>query len=142
MAEASFRLPPSLDVHDSSISESFKPWKRQLEVYLVASGAAAKSHAVQKAIILHCAGNEIIDASEHFSWKKTDGTDMSEDEKTDPTNVLKMIEDYCNPRQSEVLMSYRFWNVQWTTPFDTFLTELRTRAGACNFRERDRMIRN
>ena len=67
---------------------------------------------------------------------------MSEEEKVDPVNVFQMIEDYCNPRQSEVLMSYRFWNVQWTTPFDTFLTELQTRAGACNFHERDRMIRD
>ena len=142
MAEASFRLPPPLDVHDPSISESFKRWKRQLEVYMVASGASAKSKEVQKAVILHCAGNEIIDASVHFPWKKPDGTNMSEDEKKDPKNLMKMIEDYCNPRQSEVLMSHRFWNIPWTTPFDTFLTELRTRADACNFRERDRMIRD
>ena len=39
-------------------------------------------------------------------------------------------------------MSYRFWNVPWSTPFDTFLTELRNRAEACNLQEKDRMIRD
>ena len=139
MAEASYRLPPTLDANDD-ISEAFKKWKRQLTVYLTASGTSEKSNKVQSAVILHCAGPQIIDIYEHFEWKNEDGTDMSEEDRRDPANVLKKIE-YCNPRQSEVLQTHRFWSVQWQNPFDIFLTELRNRADACNFEEKDRMIR-
>ena len=97
---------------------------------------------MQRATILYCAGNDIIDASVHFPWKKADGTNMTADEKKEPDNVFLMIENYCIPRQSEVLMSYRFWKVPWSSPFDKFLVELKTRADSCNFQERDRMIRD
>ena len=33
-----FRLPPKLDVNSGNVSENFKRWKRQVEVYLAASG--------------------------------------------------------------------------------------------------------
>ena len=124
MAEANYRLPAPLNVHDGNIGVSFKCWKRQLEVYMTASGVSEKSNKTQSAVILQCAGYDIIYASEHFVWTKADGTAMSDDEKNDPENVMKKIEEYCIPRQSEVLLSYRFWNVQWRSPFDSFLTEL------------------
>ena len=142
MAEYMIKWTTFLDVHDPNLSESHKKWRRLLDVYLEASGTNAKTKAQKRATILYCAGNDIILASEHFPWKKEDGSDMSENEKKDPKNLLLMIEEYCNPKQSEVLMSYRFWNVPWSTPFDTFLTELRNRAEACNFQEKDRMIRD
>lgn len=142
MAEANLKQPQPLDVHDATIGESFKRWKRQVEIYLLCGGFSGKSKEIQKATILYCAGSDIIDASVHFPWKKADGSNMTVEEKKEPENVFKMIEDYCTPRQSEVLMSYRFWNVTWSTPFDKFLTELKTRADSCNFEERDRMIRD
>ena len=55
---------------DTNVSETFKKWKRQLEVYLVASGAPAKPNEVQTAIILHCAGPQVIEAYEHFRFDK------------------------------------------------------------------------
>jgi hypothetical protein len=32
-----FRLPPSLNVIEGNVSENYKKWKRQVEVYLMAS---------------------------------------------------------------------------------------------------------
>ena len=54
--------PPPLDIHDDSMGESFKRWKRQLMVYLTASGTSEKPNRVQTAVILHCAGPALIDA--------------------------------------------------------------------------------
>ena len=51
-----FRLPPQLDVNSGNVSENFKRWKQQVEVYLAASGASEKDDKVQTAIILNCAG--------------------------------------------------------------------------------------
>ena len=66
----------------------------------------------------------------------------SNDDKHKPDKVLKALENYCNPRDNEVLESHRFWNIQYQEPFDKFLTELKTRAASCNFQERDRMMRD
>ena len=140
--ESQIKWTTFLDVHDANLSESHKRWRRLLDVYLVASGVTEESRERHFATILYCAGNDMILASEHFLWKKEDGTNMTDAQRKDPINLLTQIASYCNPRQSVVLMSFRFWNTPWSSPFDTFLTELRSRANACDFKEKDRMIRD
>ena len=54
--------------------------------------------------------------------------------------MFEKLEAYCIPRKNEE--SHRFWNVPYREPFDNFLTELRTRAASCNFKEKDRMLRD
>ena len=54
----------------------------------------------------------------------------------------KKLEEYCNPQENEVLQSFRFWNIPFHEPFDVFLTELYSRAASCNFKEKERMIRD
>ncbi|CAC5382385.1 unnamed protein product [Mytilus coruscus] len=138
MAEAltnTFRLPPQLNVTEGNVSENFKKWKRQVEIYLVASGAVKKDGAVQVAIILNCAGPNIVDIFDQIQW--TEGGDEKK-----PDKLFEKLEAYCNPRKNEVLESHRFWMVPYQEPFDNFLTELRTRANSCNFQEKDRMMRD
>ena len=59
-------------------------------------------------------------------------------------HVFAKLGEYCNPRQSEVLETYRFWNHEWDTdePCDSFLTDLRIKAESCNYEEKERMIRD
>ena len=150
MAELAFEKPPPLNVRDAScisLGENFERWKRQLDIYMLATGAKEKAKKVQCAIILQCAGYDVIDAAEHFVWKKEDGNLMSEQERKNaretPELLLAKIENYCKPRQSEVMLTHRFWSVEWTAPFDAFLTELHRRAENCNFGDtKDRMIRD
>ena len=106
-----------------------------MEVYLAASGASAKDGKVQTAIILNCAGPQVLEVYDNIAWE-------SNDDKHKPDKVLEALENYCNPRDNEVLESHRFWNIQYQEPFDKFLTELKTRAASCNFQERDRMMRD
>ena len=63
-------------------------------------------------------------------------------DKGKPGKVVEALERYCNPRDDEVIESHRFWNIPYQEPFDKFLTELKTRAAACNFLEKDRMLRD
>lgn len=135
MADSVFRLPPTLDLNDGNLAENFKRWKRQLEVYLVASGASAKSKATQTAIILHCGGSQVLEIYDQFEFEP-------DTDKNDPKKVLDKIENYCNPRQSEVLQRFRFWNISLDDKFDSFLTQLRKQAGECNFEEKEKMIRD
>ena len=106
-----------------------------MEVYLAASGAFAKDGKVQTAIILNCAGPQVLEVYDNIAWE-------SDDDKHKPDKVLEALENYCNPRDNEVLESHRFWNMQYQEPFDKFLTELKTRAASCNFQEKDRMTKD
>ena len=105
-----------------------------MEVYLAASGASVKDEKVQTAIILNCAGPQVLEVYDNIAWE-------IDDDKHKPDKVLEALENYCNPRDNEVLESHRFWNIQYQEPFDKFLTELKTRAASCNFQEKDRMMR-
>ena len=67
-----FRLPPQLNVTEGNISENFKKWKRQVEIYLLASGASEKEDDVQTAIILNCAGPHVVDIYDQFQWTEAD----------------------------------------------------------------------
>ena len=130
-----FRIPPPLEVNLGNVSENYKQWKRQMEVYLAASGASGKDEKVQTAIILHCAGPQVLEVYDNIAWE-------SDDDKHKPDKVREALENYCNPRDNEVLESHRFWTIKYQEPFDKFLTELKTTAASCNFQEKDRMMRD
>lgn len=132
---ASLRTPPPLDISTGNIAENFKRWRRQIDIYVDASGVSEKSQKVQMAVILNCAGPQVVEVYDNLTWD-------TDTDQHDPQKVLQAIENYCNPRKNEVLETHRFWNTVYHEPFDKFLTELKTRAGACNFSEKDRMIRD
>lgn len=78
---------------------------------MLATSATSKPKETQTAIILHCGGPGVVEIYDQFEFE--------EDEKHDPTMVLKKIEEYCNPRQSQVMQSYRTWNVKLQEPSDS-----------------------
>ena len=106
-----------------------------MEVHLAASGASTKEGKVQTAIILNCAGPQVLEVYDNIVWENAE-------DKHKPDKVLEALQNYCNPRDNEVLESHRFWNTPYQEPFDKFLTELKTRAASCNFQEKDRMMRD
>lgn len=50
-----FQFPPKRDLTDGKLADSFRKCKRQLEVFIEASGTANKPEQGQTVIILHCA---------------------------------------------------------------------------------------
>ena len=106
-----------------------------MEVYLATSGASTEDGKVQTAIILNFAGPQVLEVYDNIVWENSE-------DKLKPDKVLEALENYCNPRDNEVLESHRFWNTPYQEPFDKFLTELKMRAASCNFQEKDRMMRD
>ena len=96
-----------------------------------------KGDETQVAVILHCAGPNIIEIYDQFEWANAD-------DKTNPEQVMKKIEEYCNPRKNEVLEMHRFWLAPFdnSTGFEPFLTEISKRAENCNLEEKDRILRD
>ena len=87
---AQFHLPSSLDLTDRNLADSFKKWKRQLQVYMETSGNNNKPKQRQTAIILHCAVPQVLEVYDHFEFE-------GENDKNDPVKVLEKLEEYCNP---------------------------------------------
>lgn len=130
------RLPPELHLNTGNVSENFKTWKRQVEIYLRASGTTQLDNETQTATIINCGGEQLLKIYDNFTWDNTEDVN-------DPTTVFKKIEEYCNPRKNEVAESHKYWSVKLFAPFDQFVTELRMRAKSCNFGQlEDRMIRD
>ncbi|KAH3750092.1 hypothetical protein DPMN_184608 [Dreissena polymorpha] len=96
MAESSFRLPILLNVTDGNVMENFKKWKREFEVYMTATGSDKKAAKVRVAILLHCAGPNILDIYDKAKWEDPG-------HKDDPVKFLQMIEIYCNPAKMKFL---------------------------------------
>ena len=130
-----FRLPQELKLTSGNVAENFRKWRRQLEIYLEATGSKEKSAKTQTAIILNCAGPQALDVYDQFIFSEEDNTD-------DPSLILDKFHEYCQPRKNEVLESFRFWNTKIIQPFHSFLTDLRTKADKCNFKDKERMIRD
>ncbi|KAI8733312.1 Retrovirus-related Pol polyprotein [Biomphalaria glabrata] len=135
MAEGLLKPPTELKVTEGNVSENFRQWRRQVELFLLAIGAEEKPKIRQKAIILHCAGPQAQEICEQLQH------DENED-VNDPQILLKKLHDYYNPRKNEVLESFRFWNIEKVSSCDVFITQLRAQAEKCNFKEKDRMIRD
>jgi len=151
-AVSQFRLPPALNLTDANLAETyfvhgddrstsiwkltFRSWQRQVDFYLKASGASEKPKATQTAIILHCAGVQVQEVHEHFVF-------ADDADKDDPQKVLGKLAEYCSPGSNEVIATHRFWNMTYHESFDSFLTDLRSRANLCNFGDmKDRMLRD
>ena len=66
--QAVYRQPECLTLQDQNLSQNFQKWRRQVEVYLAASGALKKSKQTQRAVILHCAGPDIIEIEPNFVY--------------------------------------------------------------------------
>ena len=107
------------------MSENIKVWKRQVEIYLLASGSSSLPNNVQTATIINCGGENLLNVYVQFTWEGK--------HKDNPADVLSKIEEYCNPGKNEVSESHKFWSIKYFEPFDSFLTELRTKASSCNF---------
>lgn len=89
-------------------------WKRQVEIYLRASGTTQLDNETQTATIINCGGEQLLTIFDNFTWDDTEDVN-------DPTTVFKKIEEYCNPRKNEVAESHQFWSVKYFAPLTNSL---------------------
>ena len=75
MAEAHFKPPTFLNLSDGNLAEHFRKWKRQMEIYMEASGARSKSSKAKIAIILHCAGPQTIEVFDQLEFVEHENKD-------------------------------------------------------------------
>ena len=139
MATANVFNPPGhLNITSGNISENFKSWKRLFQIYLKASKNDTDDvdGATKVAILLQCAGPDVIKVFDQFNFDTA-----ADKDKLD--KVLEKLEAYCSPLKNEVVASHKFWTLDYYTPFDSFLTDLRSLAAESNFGQvTNRLIRD
>ena len=138
--EKSFRgmenlnIPKSLSL-SGDIASNWKKWRQSFELYMIASGGAAKEEKIKVALLLHVLGEEALEIYNSF--------DMTEAEKASYNNTMTKFQEYCVPQSNISVESYKFnMRVQGPTEsFDSFVSDLRKLSSTCNFETlRDRLI--
>ena len=82
MAAAHFRLPQPLNINDSHLAHSYAKWKKELDVYLVATKATTELAYIGHAIILQCAGPGFTHLDDNFKFN-------AEEDRKDLDKLLK-----------------------------------------------------
>lgn len=129
--------PPEPFSFEGNLSENWRRWEQRFRLYLEASGAIEKSELRQCAMLLASAGEEAIEVYNNFVF--------GPDEKDKLECLVQKFKEYCNPRKNTVFERYSFWHTEQKEgeSIDQFVTELKTKAKACEFGDQlDLMIRD
>ena len=73
--------------------KNWKRWKQRFELYLKAAEADRKDEEIQVAILLHCIGEDGLEAFNTFEFER-------EEDKKKIDVVLTKFDDYCSPRKN------------------------------------------
>lgn len=126
------RQPDKLLLSENA-EANWRRFKQNFEIYLEASDLKTASDSRKIALLLNIAGSEALEVFNTFEDKC----------KSTFASVINAFEAHCIPRKNMVVNSYKFFNMrQNELTFDQFLTELRTQAKFCEFKEEDRLVRD
>ena len=126
---------------EGNVADNWRKWKQRFQLCMEASGSRRKKEKPEKqrvTIFLHLI-EEALEIYNTFSLSTAE-------QKLDV--LFQKFEDYCNPRRNITFERHKFFTCvqQPTESIDQYVTELRTKAGTCEFGElyesliRDRIV--
>ena len=130
-------LPSKMDL-TGNLAGNWKKFKRMWNNYEVASRLRTQSKELRTATFLTCIGPDVLDIYDGLPFD-------NDEEKTNITNVLALLEKYFIGETNETYERYLFNQREQESgeSFDAYLTTLRSLAKTCNFGElRDNLIRD
>ncbi|KAL1438036.1 hypothetical protein MTO96_048491 [Rhipicephalus appendiculatus] len=132
--------PPGKMCLTGDLCANWKSFRQRFDLYLTAAGKKNKSDEQKVAMLLMIARPAVIDVYNTLDFgEAAPGADRSQVLSV----VLEKLDNYFAPRRNEVYSRYllRCRKQEKDEPFDSFLTDLRTRAKDCNFEgQRDQVI--
>lgn len=121
--------PPPLCIN-GDISKNWQLFKQRFELFLTASEPSAKPRmeATKTVLLLSVAGEEAIEIFNTFDYQQNE-------DSSDYKAVMQKFNAYFAGQSNEVHEHYVFRSRIQTPgePFEHFVRDLRTQAGACNF---------
>ena len=114
-----FKPPPYLTLDATNLSKNWHRCSQKFELFLEASVQASMVESQKIAILLHCAGVEVIEVYNTFVFNPASNSKLL-------SEVRKQFNDYCNPRKNLVYERHNFWETkqQDGQPFSHYLTDL------------------
>lgn len=115
--------PEKLHIKDRNISQQWKIWKKEFQIYLAALDVPVANDARRIALLLNMAGREAVEVSENFQYADGESAERYE-------CVLQKFEEYCTPKANLVFERHKFFLTQ-QAPGETaeaYMNSIRTQA--------------
>ncbi|CAI6348579.1 unnamed protein product [Macrosiphum euphorbiae] len=122
---------PEVLVLTGNISDNFKRFKHEIQIYFLATETTKKSHEIQVARLLNLLGSD---------GNRLLETLPVEHQRVD--EILEALEKYCIPRRNEIMENFQFFTrkQQEGEKFDQFYADLRKLAKICEFGQREEKL--
>ena len=131
---AQLKPPGKLDFDSASLSNSWKGWKEEVELYMDLA-MAVKDEKTKMKLFLYLIGSKGREIYETLSF--TSGPD-----DRNLSHVLEDFEAHCNPIKNKIVERYKFFQ-RLQEPGEPFVTNLEVLASTCNFRTlKDSLVRD
>lgn len=131
-----YKMPQSLNLDDlGNCWPQWQRFKQSFRIFVLAAGFEKLSETRKAAILLNCIGQQAQEL--YFNVLQTE-------DKTKLEEIITLFDEHFKPKQNEVINSYTFnkRNQEDGETFDAFYTAIRKIAENCNYKEKDRMLRD
>lgn len=129
MAEFTGLMAPKLCLAGSNAKESWQTFKQQFNMYLLATGATAKSEAEKIALVITLGGAELLTIFNSFDY------DIEGEHVPTVKVVLERFDNYFAPRTNELIDRYKFRSCKqlYDETSASYIARLCNLAKTCNF---------
>ncbi|KAB0797432.1 hypothetical protein PPYR_08426 [Photinus pyralis] len=121
-----FKPPANLSLQ-GNLSENWRKFRQNFEIYLKASDKSTKDDETKIAIQLNIIGEDAVEVYNTFTLSETDMVSFPA--------VLKAFDDHCSPKKNIVFERFKFFSrvQQEGEGFDQFLTDIKKLSKSCEF---------
>ena len=121
-----------------NLADNWPLWKQRFNLFMTATESDAKVDNIKIAMLLASIGPDALKRYNHFTFDEAAG----EDSKS-YVQVMQKFEDHFNGLKRTVFSRYQFWAYRRAEqqPFVDYPTAIQNLADACEFAEKENMIR-
>lgn len=118
-----------LDLSNGNISENWRRFKRNFDIFAAAIGLDEKTDVVKINTFLNAIGPNAVEVYDTF--------ELTQMERTTYARVIGSFEEFCKARKNTVYERYIFYqrNQRDGEPFDSYLLEIKQLVRTCEFAE-------
>ncbi|CAI9737570.1 Hypothetical predicted protein [Octopus vulgaris] len=120
--------PKDLDFNQENLAAAWKNWKKEFNLFLIATESDMKPDKVKTSMFLTCIGSKGRDIHSTLDFD-------SPDEEMNLQAVIEKFDAYCEPRKNITFLRHKFFTCGQAEhqKFDEYVVELRQKAQQCEF---------
>ncbi|XP_031639432.1 uncharacterized protein LOC116351469 [Contarinia nasturtii] len=116
---------------DGNIAEHWKRFKRNFDIYMVASGINTKPNLIKVNTFLNAIGSDAVEVFDTFT--------LTEEQKGEYNEVIKAFTEFCTPKKNQIYERFMFYQRKQkeNEPFDAFLMDIKRLVKTCEFGDKE-----